>query len=290
MFRFILNKTDVLFCRGMALYLLQNKPFQIAVLNHRCYSDDKTSTKKYDERENSILYTITSVFSLSVDSLSFLHQLQNLNMAKIKEWRRKHLRKKEIEDQTFIPERFQILGSDLAAAHFIVHRGGSVRFKDQKNWIRKDKNGNYFLPSKFVSNLYLEEIDASGTGLIYEGFSNLGKPSSLYDESSPDWVPTLYMGYESDHNLTANQERYERARNRKIQRVALEAETPKAAEACTQPPTVKDAEISTTAEMEEAEPLKSNAWVQTTSVVETSLVRLNLKLKIYKACNLSVQT
>ncbi|XP_067119986.1 distal membrane-arm assembly complex protein 2 [Centruroides vittatus] len=173
MFRFILNKTDALFCRGITMYLLQNKPFQIAVLNHRCYSDDKTSSKKYDERENSILYTVTSVFSLSVDSLSFLHQLPNLNMTKIKEWRRKHLRKKEIEDQIFIPERFQILGSDLAAAHFIVHRGGSVRFKDQENWIRKDKNGNYFLPPKFVSNLYLEEIDASGTGLIYEGFSNL---------------------------------------------------------------------------------------------------------------------
>ncbi|XP_067126808.1 uncharacterized protein [Centruroides vittatus] len=100
-----------------------------------------------------------------------------------------------------------------------------------------------------------------------------GKPSSLYDESSPDWVPTLHMGYESSHNLTANQERYERARNRKIQRAALEAE------ACTQPSTVKDADISTTAEMEEAEPLKSNAWVQTTSLLETVTCQTEFKVK-----------
>ncbi|XP_023240680.1 harmonin-like [Centruroides sculpturatus] len=38
------------------------------------------------------------------------------------------------------------------------------------------------------------------------------KPSSLYDES-PDWMATLYMGYESSHNPTACQESYERVHN-----------------------------------------------------------------------------
>lgn len=33
----------------------------------------------------------------------------------------------EIFMQQYIPERHQILGSDLAAAHFVVHRGGSVK-------------------------------------------------------------------------------------------------------------------------------------------------------------------
>lgn len=30
--------------------------------------------------------------------------------------------------QQFVPERHQMLGNDLAAAHFLVYRGGSVKF------------------------------------------------------------------------------------------------------------------------------------------------------------------
>lgn len=33
----------------------------------------------------------------------------------------------QVLDQTFHPERHRILGNDLAAAHFIIHRGGAVR-------------------------------------------------------------------------------------------------------------------------------------------------------------------
>lgn len=31
--------------------------------------------------------------------------------------------------QQFVPERHKILGNDLAAAHFLVHRGGSVKYE-----------------------------------------------------------------------------------------------------------------------------------------------------------------
>lgn len=47
------------------------------------------------------------------------------------ERRRKERERKRVADerflQQFLPERHQILGNDLAAAHFLVHRGGSVK-------------------------------------------------------------------------------------------------------------------------------------------------------------------
>ncbi|KRY00183.1 Protein disulfide-isomerase [Trichinella pseudospiralis] len=39
-------------------------------------------------------------------------------------------------DQRFLPERHLLLGPDLAAAHFIVHRGGAVKFFNDSRWHR----------------------------------------------------------------------------------------------------------------------------------------------------------
>lgn len=74
--------------------------------------------------------------------------------------------------QRYIEERHDILGSDLATAHFIVHRGGSVKFVNHPEWIKKDEKGEYGLPNKYVPNLYLEAIDASNTELRYVGLQN----------------------------------------------------------------------------------------------------------------------
>ncbi|XP_047114430.1 uncharacterized protein LOC124794816 isoform X1 [Schistocerca piceifrons] len=60
--------------------------------------------------------------------------------ANVKEGHADHL-------QRFIPERHDILGCDLATAHFIVHRGGSVKFCDHSEWIKKDENDEYDLPN-----------------------------------------------------------------------------------------------------------------------------------------------
>lgn len=76
-------------------------------------------------------------------------------------------------DQRFIPERLLFLGSDLAAAHFLVHRGSAVKFIGSDMWIKRDKKGKYDLPGRKVPDLYLEAIDASDTELMFEGFDNL---------------------------------------------------------------------------------------------------------------------
>lgn len=76
-------------------------------------------------------------------------------------------------DQRFLSERYLFLGADLAAAFFIVHRGGTVKFVNNDTWFKKDKRGRYTLPGQKTIGWYLEAIDASNTELMYEGFDNL---------------------------------------------------------------------------------------------------------------------
>ncbi|KRZ16986.1 Protein disulfide-isomerase [Trichinella pseudospiralis] len=72
-------------------------------------------------------------------------------------------------DQRFLPERHLLLGPDLAAAHFIVHRGGAVKFFNDSRWHRVNSKGEYVLPGRKLP----EGIDASNMALMFEGLSNL---------------------------------------------------------------------------------------------------------------------
>lgn len=51
--------------------------------------------------------------------------------------RREKRERKRVADerfmQQFVPERHQMLGNDLAAAHFLVHRGGAVKYALREN-------------------------------------------------------------------------------------------------------------------------------------------------------------
>ncbi|KAJ8891483.1 hypothetical protein PR048_004011 [Dryococelus australis] len=73
----------------------------------------------------------------------------------------------------YVPERHQILGSNLATAHFVVARGGAVRFCGSEEWVRKKEGEDeYGLPHTYVPGMLLEAVDASGMGLCYEGLDN----------------------------------------------------------------------------------------------------------------------
>ncbi|XP_063234057.1 distal membrane-arm assembly complex protein 2 isoform X2 [Bacillus rossius redtenbacheri] len=88
-------------------------------------------------------------------------------------WWRRNQAEALVQDQRYIPERHQILGSNLATAHFVVARGGAVRFRGSEEWVRKEEGtDDYDLPRKYVPDLVLEAVDASGTGLRYEGLDN----------------------------------------------------------------------------------------------------------------------
>ncbi|KAL6261105.1 hypothetical protein P5V15_008635 [Pogonomyrmex californicus] len=76
-------------------------------------------------------------------------------------------------NQAFIPERHKILGADLATAHFILFRGGRVKFKNNTLWTEQDEKGLYQLPESYDPHYILEAVDMNGFDLHYEGLSNL---------------------------------------------------------------------------------------------------------------------
>ncbi|GJQ79689.1 hypothetical protein Trydic_g5837 [Trypoxylus dichotomus] len=103
----------------------------------------------------------------------FLQSPIDLSPSSIKKWWAKKKRNQAIIAQNFIPERNQVLGNELAAAHFIVFRGGAVKFFGQDHWIKANQFKQYELPNRFEEHWYLQAIDCTDMELFYEGLSNL---------------------------------------------------------------------------------------------------------------------
>ncbi|XP_053654621.1 uncharacterized protein [Cherax quadricarinatus] len=109
-------------------------------------------------------------------SLSVVHALQkgiDLRPSAIAGWYGNIKRKISVMDQSFKAKRVAALGYDLAAAHFLVHREGKVRFKDAQEWTQQDENGEYELTGHYSPNVFVEAIDASGIDLLYEGLESM---------------------------------------------------------------------------------------------------------------------
>lgn len=78
-------------------------------------------------------------------------------------------------NQRYLVERVKALGSDIAIAHFIVYRGGAVKFRGQDYFIQwENTEEEYFanLPTTYDPNYFVEAIDASNLMLFYEGIEN----------------------------------------------------------------------------------------------------------------------
>lgn len=75
-------------------------------------------------------------------------------------------------DQRFRADRLLFLGTDLAAAHFLVRRGASVKFVDDDMWYKI--GSKKLMPNTRVEGMFIEAIDASGTELMFEGKYNVG--------------------------------------------------------------------------------------------------------------------
>ncbi|XP_014291836.1 distal membrane-arm assembly complex protein 2 [Halyomorpha halys] len=131
-------------------------------------------------------------------------------------------RKFEIFKQRYIEERHNILGFDLAAAHFIVYRGGKVKFRNEENWIemKEDEKVCNDLVTTYDPNLFLECIDLSNTKIRYEGLVNLSNLRKLkwlslrncqhvddwfLDKISGEYAETLeYLDISDCFNVTDN--------------------------------------------------------------------------------------
>ncbi|XP_056648330.1 distal membrane-arm assembly complex protein 2 [Diorhabda sublineata] len=121
-------------------------------------------------------YSFLRVFYKEETNTSLLQKIQapiDLSPSAIKKWWAKKKEREAIILQSYIPERNQILGNELAAAHFIVHRGGAIKFFDEDRWIKADENNEYNLPRFFEEDKILQAIDCSNMNLYYEGIANL---------------------------------------------------------------------------------------------------------------------
>ncbi|CAH1105478.1 unnamed protein product [Psylliodes chrysocephalus] len=121
-------------------------------------------------------YTALRVFYKEENRTSMLQKLQapiDLSPSAIKNWWAKQKEKKEIMMQSYIPDRHRILGNELAAAHFIVHRGGSIKFYNEDKWIKANEDNEYVLPRFYEEEKVLQAIDCSDMNLYYEGLVNL---------------------------------------------------------------------------------------------------------------------
>ncbi|KAJ6646843.1 Distal membrane-arm assembly complex protein 2, partial [Pseudolycoriella hygida] len=82
--------------------------------------------------------------------------------------------------QQFIPQRHDILGNDLGAAHFLCFRHGSVKFTNSDKWFTGDERTKEFdFPNLYDESYKLEEIRCDNMELYYEGLENIRRLTCL---------------------------------------------------------------------------------------------------------------
>ncbi|KAF2900179.1 hypothetical protein ILUMI_06011 [Ignelater luminosus] len=129
----------------------------------------------WHEKEGQHYSFLRSMYSeeSNTSMMKFLQTPINLSPAAIKKWWAKKQEFKDIWMQQYIPERNETLGNELAAAHFVVHRDGAVKFFGEDRWIKKNEYNQYSLPKHYQADKVLQAIDCSRMNLYYEGLVNL---------------------------------------------------------------------------------------------------------------------
>ncbi|KAH9413656.1 ATP synthase subunit s-like protein [Dermatophagoides pteronyssinus] len=123
-----------------------------------------------DKKLYNIDRIITKSRFFSVDFKVKLQKKYDLSMAEFKHGWRNKIDRIETKQQKYITRRHGILGPDLAAANFILSRGGRVRFRHEpQRWIT-DVNE---IPKTFDKKYRLISIDGSELAIIFEGLDNL---------------------------------------------------------------------------------------------------------------------
>ncbi|KAH8388905.1 hypothetical protein KR215_006171 [Drosophila sulfurigaster] len=116
------------------------------------------------------------LFSNSEQTSDFIVMMQrpiDLSPKTVKQWWHKRQETIERHMQQFIPERHKILGPELAAAHFILYRGGAAKFLNDPKWHRASAEGEFSLPNKYDTSFKLEALRCDNMQLYYEGLENL---------------------------------------------------------------------------------------------------------------------
>ncbi|XP_055856641.1 distal membrane-arm assembly complex protein 2 [Episyrphus balteatus] len=109
----------------------------------------------------------------TADYITMMQKPINLRPSAVKAWWERRKERTERFLQQYVSERHEQLGNELAAAHFIIFRGGSVKFLHEKEWKKSDEEGEYNLPTKFHPAWKVEAIKCDYMTLYYEGLENI---------------------------------------------------------------------------------------------------------------------
>ncbi|XP_068244281.1 distal membrane-arm assembly complex protein 2 [Palaemon carinicauda] len=142
------------------------------------------------EEWNSFFHYFAPKKGISVEVIRTLQMPIDFSPKKVKKWYENLKERKAIIDQRYIEERVTAVGCELAAAHFIVHRGGKILKRGSSEWIERDEDMEYDLPRHFTPGFYVECIDASGFQLRYEGLETIGNLEYLkwLDVSNSEYI------------------------------------------------------------------------------------------------------
>lgn len=190
---------------------------QLTVLRRQMSGNEKESPAQQerrimDEEEKRSNLEFYSVFELlrpqKASAVEFLQRVNAIKFTKAAtvEFLEDKVTENRVLQQRFLEDRHRALGFDLAAAHFVVARGGRVRFQGDKRWVVRTEEGAVPLPARYTHGMYVEELDASGTEIVYEGLENfikLTKLRALYLRDCPfvdDWCVDRVCG-EYRHSL-----------------------------------------------------------------------------------------
>lgn len=129
----------------------------------------------WHQKEGQYYSTLRTFYSEenNVNIIKFLQTPIDLSPMAIKKWWARKKQTRTIALQQYLPERNQALGNELAAAHFIVHRAGSVKFYGDNKWIKANEYNEYNLPAHYETDKVLQAIDCTDMELYYEGLANL---------------------------------------------------------------------------------------------------------------------
>lgn len=129
----------------------------------------------WHQKQGHYYNTLRSFYS-EENQVNLLQMLQtpiDLSPSAIKKWWTRKKEYREMMLQSYLPDRNRTLGNELAAAHFIVHRGGAVKFYHEDKWVKANKYQEYTLPKYYQEDKVLQAIDCTDMNLFYEGLANL---------------------------------------------------------------------------------------------------------------------
>ncbi|XP_014211842.1 distal membrane-arm assembly complex protein 2 [Copidosoma floridanum] len=123
---------------------------------------------------------------------------------------KKFLQNKSVESminaQSYKEDNVKFMGSDIAAAQFVLLHDGKVKFKHSEKWMGASRRDFELLPSVFDPNYIITQIDLSDVEIFYEGLENfkncpriktaIFQRSPLFDEWFADRISHLFPSLE----------------------------------------------------------------------------------------------